>query len=1540
MILNQNFLPNAPAFNDWNLEFPQYGLLETEVESENSIDWLLAAYRQEKTPDSATAAEDEMQALIETLRNPLNMQRLVEDSENESLDPLVKKDFGDFELLGHLGSGGMGQVFRARHKRLGRVQALKLLPPDRVTNAQALKRFEREMQAIGQLRHPSFVIVHDAGHFDGTPYIAMELIEGKTFGQIVREAKLAGSKVGVAQACEWIANAALAVQHAHDNNVLHRDIKPANLMLDRDSQVKVLDLGLAKLTKNRDYQSSERDQALSQLGNLDSLTADHQILGTPDFMAPEQINGVPDPRTDVYSLAATLHFLLTGDVLFGDSSHGLVGKAVAVVQKPAPRARKRRPDVPDALDQLLQRSLSKKPEERPQSATEFAILLRPFTDTDVSSHDSFTDCLSDEGIGRSSQTAHSGDVDSPTRISKWWLALAPILLGFLGIILVFRGPDGATLTIECNDPNLRVNAEWIGNIESVSEVPTAYELGGDDSEVELITGPWRIQIVGDLAGKFELSENEFVLKKGEKKVVSVSVIESKASTTDPDVVVTPNRGGSVASETIRKPIHITPVINPKNYASPSQSQLATYANVLPQTGFIPREIIRPGLPLEGIQMVSDENMGPPRETGLLTPPTVSPTGRYLVWLTYRDGAIVKDLDTDKLTQFTPGNFRSARWGTFRDTQKADENLPPEEYLILTPIDLKHPVEIRLANGQLVRRIKISGKLHDSGSYFGSADVHPIPGTEYLFIWSQNGACIFDWNGQVKTSIESEVFSKMFANDPKNCGHVAFLKTNDKSKPWAFLFVSADEFVRRWHPEIQLAEDIDTARTAKLFEVNLDNNESQGEIEDWFRWEENATPIKIGFISVSPEHQKILLSSGWGQEHTLILGPDKKRLASAEIRERFAFNPAGYLLVDGKGQIYNEHLESQNEPEFNLNELKKYPYVIENQKQPFWAADSKIHLATISHEFGVYLFAATPGKKFSLVSKAPAASYSHLDSSNHGEIGISVLHVSSTKFGWRSQNYFATFDSLGKFQNKTTVNRIGSSHHMKRSQTSKNWLLYSHHGNVDLMTPGGEKIATFNNVNRSLWSPSGEHLLIGTPEHLTIYDANGNEKQKLAQHPDAVPYMNHGHHRWSKDRRFWIDCCETSVADNVVIPIVFDFKTGKKTELTPQSVYEPIEISDDSKWLCIRRRFGQSPNLTVVNLETGELTQSTNSSGGGRQVPAFAFSSRTDEAVTLDGVFEIEANGALKKITPLKLPKDTSWKLVAVVDSEGESANSRESHQPKMLILDDNPGVRRSYAWAKLDEKPILRPLNPYPYMAPFETICSSDCGVMKIGNNCLAFLPLDAEQPTHFARMFPDHSILLFDEFGNVQTEALTSDINDYLIRTFNYSGGRVVPLNEEEYQARIAATPDQKIQNWLNDLGIEYEMIDGAIVKVVARDLAELSGTDLGVISLLPSLKELSIVGCPNSDAIPLPTRNFDSLTDLTIRNFENADRLPELLSKCPNLEHLDIAGTRFPQLFVSNIVACKKLKTIEASKDFLTDSVQSDISSKLPNCSIKVTE
>ena len=134
--------------------------------------------------------------------------------------------------------------------------------------------------------------------------------------------------------------------------------------------------------------------------------------------------------------------------------------------------------------------------------------------------------------------------------------------------------------------------------------------------------------------------------------------------------------------------------------------------------------------------------------------------------------------------------------------------------------------------------------------------------------------------------------------------------------------------------------------------------------------------------------------------------------------------------------------------------------------------------------------------------------------------------------------------------------------------------------------------------------------------------------------------------------------------------------------------------------------------------------------------------------------------------------------------------------------------------------------------------------------------------------------------------------------------------------------------------------MIDGEITEIIARDLAELSGTDLEVVNRLSSLQKLTVEACPNVESLPLPVKSFDSLTHLTIRNFGNVDQLPELLSRCPNLEHLDITGTHFPQLFVPNIVACKKLKTIEASRDLLTDTVQRDISYKLPNCSIKVTE
>ena len=176
-----------------------------------------------------------------------------------------------------------------------------------------------------------------------------------------------------------------------------------------------------------------------------------------------------------------------------------------------------------------------------------------------------------------------------------------------------------------------------------------------------------------------------------------------------------------------------------------------------------------------------------------------------------------------------------------------------------------------------------------------------------------------------------------------------------------------------------------------------------------------------------------------------------------------------------------------------------------------------------------------------------------------------------------------------------------------------------------MSPSGEKIAAFSKVSRCRWSLSGEHFLIGTAQHLTIYDSKGNELQRISQHPEAIPHMNSRQHRWSRDGRFLVDCVQSDLGQETVIPIIFDLKTGKKVELKPHSFFDPIEISPDSKWLCIRRRSSKSKtsNITIVNLIEGVETESLINPGGyGSKMPPFAFSSRTDQAMTLDGVFKI------------------------------------------------------------------------------------------------------------------------------------------------------------------------------------------------------------------------------------------------------------------------------------------------------------------------------
>ena len=230
---------------------------------------------QELGKQSSTSAEDVTMAA--DLSSPG-----VSDEESETLLGML----GNYQLLTKLGQGGMGAVYKAKHTRLRRVVALKVLPGNLLLNEAAIARFDREMHAVGQLDHPNIIRASDAGEIDGTHYLVMELVQGDDLSVIVAR----NGPLSVPDACEIIRQAAMGLQHAFENGLVHRDIKPSNLMLNTQGQIKILDMGLALLDE-------------PMVGEAEGLTSTGQMMGTMDYIAPEQVTDSHqvDIRADIYS---------------------------------------------------------------------------------------------------------------------------------------------------------------------------------------------------------------------------------------------------------------------------------------------------------------------------------------------------------------------------------------------------------------------------------------------------------------------------------------------------------------------------------------------------------------------------------------------------------------------------------------------------------------------------------------------------------------------------------------------------------------------------------------------------------------------------------------------------------------------------------------------------------------------------------------------------------------------------------------------------------------------------------------------------------------------------------------------------------------------------------------------------------------------------------------------------------------------------------------------------------------------------------------
>jgi len=444
-------------------------------------------------------------------------------------------DIGAYELLRPIGRGGMGSVYLARHRQLQKQVAIKLLPTSASFPQSLAARFQREIRAAGGLSHPSIVNATDAGEHNGTHYLVMEHIDGMDLSRVTKSI----GRLAFADACEVIRQTATGLSHAHAMGIVHRDIKPSNLMLSNEGLVKILDFGLAR--------HSLWDEASAE------LTTVGQLMGTLDYMAPEQVDrpeGV-DYRADIYSLGATLFRLLCGHAPLAVAPNmSPLAKLRMLATQEAASLSTVRADVPEALSQLVGSMLARNPDERPASAAHVAELVKPFCEganlralataaseaaqsedeieTDLSTPKTSTPRTSAMPL------ASSRPMPSPPLPSfsgcrsnrlKWFVAAGALpLLVLAGIVIALETQKGS-LVIESENANVNVKLLRDGTVYEQLKIEPGTK------ETRLYAGKYEVTIDGASDGIY-VDGNEFEVRQGKTTIARIRQVPNALATND------------------------------------------------------------------------------------------------------------------------------------------------------------------------------------------------------------------------------------------------------------------------------------------------------------------------------------------------------------------------------------------------------------------------------------------------------------------------------------------------------------------------------------------------------------------------------------------------------------------------------------------------------------------------------------------------------------------------------------------------------------------------------------------------------------------------------------------------------------------------------------------------------------------------------------------------------------------------------------------------------------------------------------------------
>jgi len=428
---------------------------------------------------------------------------------------------GNYVLMEQIGAGGMGQVFKAEHRRMHRTVAIKMLPPNVTKDAAAIARFEREVTAAAKLRHPNIVAADDADCANGVHFLVMEMVEGSDLSALVKK----NGPFPIENAVNYVLQAAKGLEYAHSKGVVHRDIKPANLLLGKDGILKILDMGLARI------EGAAAGQA--------ELTGTGAVMGTVDYMPPEQAlnTKTADARADIYSLGCSFFYLLSGKATYdGDN---LLAKLLAHRDQPIPDLRAACPQVPESLDAVFKKMVAKKIEDRYQTMTEVIADLERSTSGQSSSvsvpqetrfnlEDSALSFLKNIPVTPTTQKtrakAKPKAVAATTERGEqppWKNPKVLIGGGILGVLILLAGivisltSDEGTLVVTVDQPDAMVQV-----LDADGKIEVGQKGGKGKVTISVDPGKHRLKVEKD---GFAVFGQEFEMESGGKKTITAKL---------------------------------------------------------------------------------------------------------------------------------------------------------------------------------------------------------------------------------------------------------------------------------------------------------------------------------------------------------------------------------------------------------------------------------------------------------------------------------------------------------------------------------------------------------------------------------------------------------------------------------------------------------------------------------------------------------------------------------------------------------------------------------------------------------------------------------------------------------------------------------------------------------------------------------------------------------------------------------------------------------------------------------------------------------